>query len=51
LFNVAVTFLEPLPVGLILTLISALILQRCRRDLQNYQDQVKENPVHHVNPV
>ena len=51
LFNVAVTFLEPLPVGLVLTLISALILRRRRRDLQNYQDEVKENPVHHVNPV
>jgi hypothetical protein len=51
LLNVAMTILEPLPVGLILTLVSALILRRRRRDLQNYQDQVKENPVHHVNPV
>ena len=51
LLNVAMTILEPLPVGLILTFVSALILQRRRRDLQNYQDQVKENPVHHVNPV
>jgi hypothetical protein len=28
LFNMAITFLEPLPVGLIMTLISALILRR-----------------------
>ena len=28
LFNVAITFLEPLPVGLIMTLISALILRK-----------------------
>jgi hypothetical protein len=28
LFNIAITFLEPLPVGLVMTLISALILRR-----------------------
>ena len=49
--NVAFTFLEPLPVGLVMTLISALILRKRRQDLQNEQDQVKENPVQHVNPV
>jgi hypothetical protein len=32
LFNVLFTFLEPLPVGLIVTLISAWILSRRRRD-------------------
>ena len=50
LFNIAITFLEPLPVGLIMTLISALILRRSGRDLQDGQDQVKGNPVQ-VNPV
>lgn len=36
LINVAFTFLEPLPVGLIMTLISALILRKSRK--QNLQD-------------
>jgi Protein of unknown function (DUF4199) len=49
--NVAFTFLEPLPVGLIMALISALILRKRRQDLQNDQDKVKDNPVSHVNPV
>jgi uncharacterized protein DUF4199 len=49
--NVAFTFLEPLPVGLIMTLISALILRRSGKDLQDGQDQVKGNPVNQVNPV
>ncbi|HEX6747888.1 MAG TPA: DUF4199 domain-containing protein [Longimicrobium sp.] len=31
LFNVAITFIEPLPVGLVLTLVSAGILSRKRR--------------------
>ena len=31
LFNVAITFLEPLPVGLVMTLISALILRTRKR--------------------
>jgi Protein of unknown function (DUF4199) len=36
LINVAFTFLEPLPVGLIMTLISALILRKSgRQDLQD----------------
>jgi len=36
LINVAFTFLEPFPVGLVMTLISALILRRKRRqDLQD----------------
>jgi len=51
LFNIAVTFLEPLPVGVIMTFISALILRRRGRDLQDGQDQVKGNPVNQVNPV
>ena len=54
LFNIAFTFLEPLPVGLVMTLISALILRKRRRgerDLQDYQDGVKENPVNLRNPV
>ena len=54
LFNIAFTFLEPLPVGLVMTLISALILRKRRRgerDLQDYQDGVKENPVNFRNPV
>ena len=45
LINAALTFLEPLPVGLIMTLISAFILRKRRPDLQNYADEVKENPV------
>lgn len=52
-FNVAMTLLEPLPVGLVMTLISALILRKRRQDkqdLQNLQDEVK-NPVTRVNPV
>jgi Protein of unknown function (DUF4199) len=43
-FNVAMTLLEPLPVGLVMTLISALILRKRRQDkqdLQNLQDEVK----------
>lgn len=50
-FNVALTLLEPLPVGLIMTFISALILRRGRKDLQDGQDAVKENPVNPVNRV
>ncbi len=50
-YNVALTFLEPLPVGLIMTFISALILRRGGKDLQKTQDAVKENPVNQVNPV
>ena len=50
-FNVGMTFLEPLPVGVIMTFISALILRRRRKDLQDGQDAVKENPVNQVNPV
>ena len=50
-FNVAMTFLEPLPVGVIMTFISALILRRGRKDLQDGQDEVKGNPVNQVNPV
>lgn len=49
--NAAFAFTEPFPVGLIITLVSALILRKRRPDLQNDQDQVKENPVQHVNPV
>jgi len=45
------TLLEPLPVGLVMTLISALILRRRRKDLQDGQDAVKGNPVNQVNPV
>ncbi|HEX6650146.1 MAG TPA: DUF4199 domain-containing protein [Pyrinomonadaceae bacterium] len=37
-FNVAMTFLEPLPVGLIMTFISALILRRRRRDSPDLQN-------------
>ena len=51
LFNIAVTFLEPLPVGLPMTLISALILRKRRReeqDLQDLQHAVKDTS---VNPV
>jgi len=50
-FNVGMTLLEPLPVGLIMTFISALILRRKRRDLHDGQDAVKENPVNPVNRV
>ena len=50
-FNVGMTLLEPLPVGLIMTFISALILRRSGKDLHEEQDQVKENPVTRVNPV
>lgn len=49
-YNVGMTLLEPLPVGIIMTFISALILRRGRKDLQESQDAVKENPVQ-VNPV
>ena len=50
-FNMAITFLEPLPVGLVMTFISALILRKRRRqeqDLHDLQDAVKETS---VNPV
>src|ERR1044072_4791767 len=50
-FNVALTLLEPLPVGLIMTFISALILRRSGKDLHDGQDEVKGNPVTRVNPV
>jgi hypothetical protein len=50
-FNVGMTFLEPLPVGVIMTFISALILRRRRKDLHDGQDAVKENPVNPVNRV
>ena len=50
-FNLAITFLEPLPVGLIMTFISALILRRRGKDLHDGQDEVKGNPVTRVNPV
>lgn len=50
-FNIALTLLEPLPVGLIMTFISALILRRGRKDLHDGQDAVKENPVNPVNRV
>ena len=51
LFNIAFTLLEPLPPGLVMTLISALILRKRRRqeeDLHGFQDAVKETS---VNPV
>src|SRR6185369_1347102 len=54
-FNMTITFLEPLPVGVLLSLISAAILRKRRRedrgeeqDLQDYRDGVKETS---VNPV
>ena len=50
-YNVGMTLLEPLPVGIIMTFISALILRRRAKDLQDGQDAVKENPVNQVNPV
>lgn len=50
-FNVGMTFLEPLPVGIIMTFISALLLRKPRRDLQDKQDGVKTNLVHQENPV
>lgn len=37
-FNVAMTFLEPLPVGLVMTFISAVILRRRRRDSPDLQN-------------
>ena len=50
-YNVGMTLLEPLPVGIIMTFISALILRRRGKDLHEGQDAVKENPVTRVNPV
>jgi len=50
-FNVGMTLLEPLPVGIIMTFISALILRKRRHDLQDKQDGVKTNLVHQENPV
>ena len=50
-FNMALTFLEPLPVGVLMSLISAAILRKRRRqeqDLQDYPDGVKGTS---VNPV
>jgi hypothetical protein len=50
-FNMAITFLEPLPVGVLMSLVSAFILKKRRRqeqDLQDYPDGVKETS---VNPV
>ena len=50
-FNVAFTFLEPLPIGVPMTLLSALILRKRKRqeqDLHGFQDAVKETS---VNPV
>jgi len=49
-FNVAMTFLEPLPVGLLMTFISAAILRKRKQHLQDPKDEVKGNPVN-VNPV
>ena len=51
LVNIAFTLLEPLPPGLVMTLLSALILRKRRRqeqDLHGFQDAVKETS---VNPV
>lgn len=50
-FNIGLTLLEPLPVGLVMTFVSALILRRGRKDLHDGQDEVKGNPVNQVNPV
>ena len=50
-FNLGITFSEPLPVGVVMTLISALILRRKRKDLHDAQDAVKGNPINQVNPV
>ena len=50
-FNVGMTLLEPLPVGIIMTFISALILRKRRHDLHDKQDGVKTNLVHQENPV
>ena len=50
-FNIAFTYLEPLPIGVPMTLLSALILRKRRRqeqDLHGFQDAVKETS---VNPV
>lgn len=47
-FNIAFTFLEPLPIGVPMTLLSALILRKRRRqeqDLHGLQDAVKETSV------
>jgi hypothetical protein len=44
-FNMAITFLEPLPVGVLMSLVSAFILRKRRRgeqDLHHLQDAVKE---------
>jgi hypothetical protein len=51
LINAALTFLEPLPVGVIMTLVSALILKKRRQDLQSHPGEVEENRVNRVNPV
>jgi TM2 domain-containing membrane protein YozV len=51
LVNIAFTLVEPLPVGLIMAFISALILRRGRKDLHDGQDEVKGNPINQVNPV
>jgi uncharacterized protein DUF4199 len=48
-FNVAMTFLEPLPVGLVMTLISALILRKHKKEKQHLQEF--PDHVNHVNPV
>jgi len=50
-FNMGITFLEPLPVGVLMSLVSAFILKKRRseeQDLQDYRDGVKETS---VNPV
>jgi hypothetical protein len=53
-FNAAITLLEPLSFGVIMTLISALILRKRspkNQDLQDKQDGVKTNLIHQENPV